>query len=122
MDRKNTESLRVKRTDTIEEAMDKNNKLIRKVKSLEKENKKLRTKNHTLNRAWDETESFLEDVTEGKSLKEIIENVNEGKLKRVRKECPKCGGRKVKKIQFSGFHVVVCEDCKYREKVNEKER
>lgn len=120
MGNKSLDDLRVRRTDTIEEAMDKNTKLMRMIKNLEKDNKQLRSKNHTLNSAWNQTECFLEDITEGRSLKEVINAANEGKLKKVRRECPRCLGKKLKKIQFNTFHVLVCEDCKYREKVDEK--
>jgi alanyl-tRNA synthetase len=112
--------LKVKKTDSPEEAKDKNTKLLRKIKSLERENKQLKSKNHTLNKAWDETETYLEDITEGRPLKEIVKDVSEGKLRKLRKECPSCSGKRVKKIQFSGFHVIVCEDCKYRKKIDEK--
>ena len=111
--------LKAKQHDTIEDIKTKNDKLINMVKKLEKKCQSLDTKNTTLQRAFNKTEVFLREVTDSVSLLEMLEHVKEGRpLRRLTKQCPVCSDKKLKKLQFKGFYVVLCSNCNYRKKID----
>jgi DNA-directed RNA polymerase subunit RPC12/RpoP len=114
-------NLKVKKMDTIEDATDKNDKLINMVKKLQKQVSELKTQNTTLQKVFNKTEIFLKEVTEGISLNEILQHVKDGSpLRKVSDLCPHCNSKTLKKMVFQGFHVILCNQCGYREKINEK--
>ena len=112
-------NLKINKHDTIEDAREKNEKLVNMVKKLERKVKTLDTKNITLQRAFDKTEVFLKEVTDSVSLMEILEHVKKDKpLGKMSIECPTCHGQKLKKLQFDKFYIMLCAHCNYRKKVD----
>ena len=116
-------NLRIKKHDTLEDARDKNDRLINMVKKLERKVRSLDTQATTLQKAFDKTEVFLREVTDSVSLLEILEHVRDGRpLRRLSRSCPECGDKRLKKLQFDGFYVVLCSSCDYRDKISTYER
>ena len=113
-------NLRIKKEDDIDDAKEKNEKLINMVKKLQKEVSELRTSNRTLQLTFDKTEVYLKEVTNDKSIEEIIKTVKMDKPLKKPEKCPACKSA-LDKLQGRGFHVVTCTKCEYRNRVNEKE-
>ena len=89
------------------------------------------------NRGWDDSETWgldttlafwivprlkrLKEVTNGKPLSEVIKTVEANRpLSPIDDACPQCGNHSMKKILFSGFHIISCE-CGYRNKIDEEQ-
>lgn len=116
---KDVYNLKIKKHDSIEDAKDKNDKLITIVNKLDKKVKELSSKNTQLQRVFNKTEVFLKEITDSVSLMEILEHVREGRpLRRLSRSCPDCGDDKLKKLNFNGFYIVLCSKCTYRERVD----
>lgn len=116
-------SYRVFKKDSIEEAIQKNDVLIKSFHKLEKEIKRLKSENGTLMDAWEITEEYLCAVSEGKTREEIFNEIaTKTNLNKIKKKCPapKCGENIMNKKQFDGFYIISCSRCGYRNKVNEK--
>lgn len=114
---------RVHKKDSIEDAIEKNEALIRRLDSLERENKKLKSQNKTLNNAWQKTEEYLVAISDKKDIDEIFEEIDtKTNLRKIRKKCPdsKCGGKTMNKRKYDGYYILSCTKCGYRNKVNEK--
>ena len=121
MARKRDELL-YRKVETLEEAFDYIEKLKSRIRKIESNLKKLKTDNKTLNKTWDKTEYYLDEITGGKPLSEILKTAEEnGKLSKESGSCPQCGRNTINKLIFSGFHIVVCNDevCSYRTRVDE---
>lgn len=113
---------RIHKKDSIEEAIDKNDALIRRLEKLEKENKKLKSYNRTLKDAWQKTEDYLVAISEDKDIDEIFEEIDsKTELRKMKKSCPnsKCRNRTLNKRKFDGYHIISCLKCGYRNRVNE---
>ena len=106
----NRDSLKVHSKDSNSIAMGKNKKLLEIIRKLEKENKRLKSQYKTMETAWGETEEKYKEA-----VMEIPMTSKDVKIK-----CNKCKSLKFKKIQFDGFHVVRCENCNYRNKIDDK--
>lgn len=116
---KKREALLHRKVTTLEEALDYIEKLKSRIRKNETTLKKLKSENKTLNKTWDKTENYLDDVTGDKPLGEVIKTVREnGKLKKENGPCPKCGRHTIDKLIFTSFHIVICETCDYRTRVN----
>lgn len=105
----------------VERVYEENRKLKAQVKNLQDENRKLKSKNRTLDRAWKKTESYLEVVTEGRSVLEIVKDVAAGKkLGKLESSCSKCKSTKVSILPYKNFRLVVCSErnCKFKEKID----
>lgn len=96
------------------------NKLKRRVKRLESENKRLKSELNAYDQAFKKTTKFLKDNTDEISLEELVKAAKENKsLKEITpdetKQCPKCGSD-IKKLQYPVGTVIVCENnnCDYR--------
>lgn len=97
--------------------------LVDKIKRLEKEIKKLRSHNRTLQDAWHKTEDYLIAVSENKSIKEIFDEIDtKTSLRKIKKKCPnsKCGNNTLNKRNYGEYHIISCSRCGYRNRVNEK--
>lgn len=99
---------KISKRDSIDDAIEKNDKLYRKVKRLERENKKLKSENKTLEEAWKKTEEYLIEITEGTTKA----------IKKVRKKCPNCSGRVMNTIKSKGIEIIMCGKCGYRNRLN----
>lgn len=120
MSRKKDDLLHKKDINTLEDALDYIEKLKSRILKVQKANKNLRSQNKTYRGAWNKTEDYLEEVTEGKPLSEILETArNNGKLKVGNGPCFACSRETVKKLVYSGFHINICESCGHRERVDE---
>ena len=76
----------------------------------------------TAESAWKKTEIYLQEVTNGKPLSEVLRTVEAGRpLSKIGDACPDCGLHDMKKILFTGFHIVTCH-CGYRNKVDEEQQ
>ena len=107
--------------DTIEEVIEKNEKLISMVTNLEKINNKLKSENRTLTNAWKKTEDKWHKEIKDVPLEAVFESIESGKpIKNLKRECKRCSSRKMKKIQFEGFHIIICSHCGYRNRIDEK--
>jgi len=119
--KKNLNSLRVNNKDSIEILIEKNEKLINMVKRLEKENKKLKSEYSTLHSAWDNTQEKYKEAIKDIPLQDIMDHLESNlSLIKMRKMCPDCKEKTLKKIGVGGFHIVVCGNCKYRDRINER--
>lgn len=118
MSRKRDELL-YRKVNTLEEALEYIEKLKSRIRKNEGKLKTLRTENKTLNQTWDKTEYFLDDLTNGKPLSDVIKAAQDGKFSKENGPCPKCGRHTINKLVFPGFHIVVCEMCPYRARVDE---
>ena len=107
--------IRISKDDTLDEAYEKNQKLVNQVRNLEKKINTLKSHNKTLTSAWYKTEDFLSEITGGKSLKEILLDIKDHK-KLTKIKCPSCGGSSVKRTTFSSFSLVICDNCDYRKR------
>jgi hypothetical protein len=111
---------RVSSKDSIEDAIDKNEKLIAKIGRLEREIKKLRSSNRTIKDIWTKTEEYLLAISEEKSLKEIFSEIDtKTSLRKVKKKCPSCSNKQMNKRHYDGYYVISC-DCGYRNRVDER--
>ena len=116
-------SYKVYKKDSIKEAIGKNDVLLKRLEKLERENKKLKSENKTLQDAWHKTEEYLVAISEGKTIGKIFEEIDtQTNLRKIKKSCPnsKCGGKTLNKRQYEGYHVLSCMRCGYRNRVNER--
>jgi len=111
---------KVSKKDSIEEAIDKNDALLRQLIKVGAEIKKLKSQNNTLKNAWKITEEYLINISKEKSLKDISEEIENARLIKIKKNCPNCKKKGMIKHQYDGFSTISCEKCNYRNKVNEK--
>ena len=96
-------SYRVDKEDTLPDAIYKNGLLIDRLKRLEREVKKMRSENRTLQDAWYRTEDYLVAISENKTIKEIFNEIDtKTNLRKVRKKCPNsdCGNNNLNKRMF----------------------
>lgn len=106
---------------SMERLAEENKKLRAQVNSYKKEIKKLRSELKTSAKAWDETEDFLKNVTEGRSLKEVIKDVNLGKgLRKLDNSCVKCKSSNISTMKYPSFRILVCADCEHKQKIEER--
>ena len=103
---KNINSLKAHEKDSMEDMVEKNEKLIKRVQNLEKENKRIKSENKTLEYAWIKTKEVILEIESGRPLT---------KLKR---KCSNCSSKSMNKIQYDGFCVVACGRCGYRNRIN----
>lgn len=97
-----------------------NRKLKEQLNHAKNENHKLKTENKTIHAAWRKTEEFLKNVTDGRSVEEIIKDVNGGKgLRKLETACSSCKSTNISISKFSNFRIIVCADCAHKEKVDE---
>lgn len=83
--------------------------------------KQLKSQVQTVELAWKKTEMYLNEVTNGKPLSEVLKAVEAGRpLSKIGKACPNCGTHNMNKILFIGFYIITC-DCGYRNKVDEEQ-
>lgn len=107
------------RVEALEEEIQSLKKIIR---NRDKTIRQLKSEIDTTHSAWSKTEFFLKEVTSGKPLSEVLENVESGRpLSLEQDSCPKCNLKFLKKMLYTGFHIVACS-CGYRAKVNEEQQ
>jgi predicted RNase H-like nuclease (RuvC/YqgF family) len=105
----------------IEVLEDENLKLKKAIRSKDKTIRQLKSEVETAKEAFRQTETYLKEITNDRPLSEIIKTVVEGKpLKKIKNTCPKCGSEEMKKIIYTGFHVISCK-CGYRNRVDEEQ-
>ena len=76
----------------------------------------------TAETAFKQTEMYLQEVTNGKPLSEVLKMAESGRFtSTIGEPCPKCGSHDMKKILFTGFYIITCE-CGYRNKVDEEQK
>jgi len=120
MSRKKDDLLHKKDINTLDDALDYIEKLKSRIMKIEKSNKNLRSSNKVLKKDWSKTEIYLEDITGKKPLQEVIRAVQvDGKLQEDNYSCEKCNSKKIKKLLYSKFYILVCESCNHRDKVDE---
>jgi len=107
------------RVEILEEQVKKLRKVIREK---DKTIRQLKSNSTTFEAAWRKTEIYLKEITNGKPLSEVLRTVEAGKpLTNITDPCPDCGQHDMKKILFTGFHIITCE-CGYRKKVDEEQQ
>ncbi len=113
---------RIHKKDSIEDAIDKNESLIRRLVRLEKELKKIKSQNRTLKDAWQKTEDYLVAISEDKKIEVIFEEIDtKTSLRKVKQECPnsECNSKMMNKRKYDGYDILSCLKCGYRNRVNE---
>lgn len=108
--------------DDLEKALDYIDKLKRRINKDRRKIRELTKEKNTLQRAWNGAEDYLEDVTDSKPLSELIETSKDSsRLRKTDKTCPRCEEETIKKLLFTTFHIILCENnkCEYRERKNE---
>ena len=110
-------NLRVKKEDDLDDAKEKNDKLINMVRKLQKEVRTLQTSNLTLQQAFDKSELFLKDITGDRPLEELLKTVQKGESLKKASKCPECKAA-LKTIQYGNFHIVSCPGCSYLKKID----
>jgi len=84
---------------------------------------KLKGEISTLQSVWNDTGSYLKDITGDKPLSKIIDLVNKGKrLPKDKEKCPKCDGENLDTMVYPKFHILSCSDCRYRKRFDEEEQ
>ena len=106
------------RVELLEEQVKKLNATVR---TKDKAIRQLKSQVKTAESAWRKTEIYLNEVTDGKPLSEVLKTVEAGRpLSKIGEACPNCGAHDMNKILFTGFHIITC-DCGYRNKVDEEQ-
>ena len=119
---RNRNSLKAHKKDSLEDLVEKNEKLQNTIKRLEKEVRKLRSENKTLSVAWGKTEKKYKQAVKDIPLQEIFEHLeSDVPTRKLRRSCPSCGEKTMKKISFEHFHILICGNCDHRAKVDEKD-
>lgn len=106
--------------DILKEAKDGNEqKLKKRIKKLEKENKGLKSELNAYEQAFKKTTKFLRDNTDDISVEDLIQAAKSDtslkKTKENKKECPKCFSKNVAIIESLAGTVISCPDCEHRE-------
>ena len=92
------------------------------IRNRDKSIRQLKSQIKTTEAAWKKTEIYLQEVTNGKPISEVLRTVEADKpLSKVGEACPSCGANNMNKLLFTGFHIIVCE-CGYRNKVDEEQK
>ena len=114
------DDLLYRKVETLEEALEYIEKLKNRIKKDKESKGKLKSANKSLAKAWTKTEYYLDEVTGSKSLSEVIATAkDDGKLSTENDECPKCHKHTIERMVFSGFNIVLCEECDYRAREDE---
>jgi len=109
-----------KQKDKLEVLEDENSRLKKAIRRKDRTIKQLKSEVSTAQEAFRQTETYLKEITNDRPLSEILKNVESGKpLSKISDPCPKCGSANMKKIIFTGFHVISCK-CGYRNRVDEE--
>lgn len=104
------------RTELLEERV---KDLKRILRSKDRTIRQLKSEVKTAEDAFNVTEVFLKEVTDDRPMSEILRTVESNQpLSKLGDACPNCNQRSMKKILFTGFHIVSCE-CGYRTRVDE---
>jgi len=105
------------------EILEKENAKLKKVlRGKERTIRQLKSEARTAEEAFRVTETYLKEITDDRPLSEILRTVEAGKpLSKVSDPCPKCNSINMKKIIFTGFHIISCH-CGYRNRVDEERK
>jgi len=111
----------MKKKDSEVEKLEAENKRLRtQVNSYKKEVKKLRSEIKTTEKAWNETEDFLKNITAGRSLKEVIKDAGSGSgLRKLENGCKNCQSSDITILKYPSFRIVVCSTCGFKHKIEE---
>lgn len=110
--------------DELPEKVERLHEIIRKykvqVENLKTQNRKLKSQLKTAETAWTRTEKFLENVSEGRSLEEMIKDANSvNGFSKESDSCRKCKKSDICILKYQNFRVIVCAGCGFKEKINE---
>ena len=89
------------------------------IRKLERENKRLKAENKTLNDAIRSTDDYLVDMLKDRSVEEIVQSVKDRADTVVQAKCPNCGKNEMKHINLGIIKIVACTGCPYRNRLNE---
>jgi recombination DNA repair RAD52 pathway protein len=88
------------------------------IENLKNENRKLKSQIKTLNGAWDKTEKFLENISEGKSLEQMIADADSSDgFKKKESNCRQCKSKDVGTLDYANFRIIVCNKCGHKAKI-----
>lgn len=95
-------------------------KLRSQVENLTLENKKLKSENKTYKKAWRSTECFLQDISDGRSVEEMISAATKGKMFKESLGCSKCSASTTT-LKLGHVTILNCsnKNCNHKECVNE---
>ncbi len=91
----------------------------KQIRKLERENRRLKSDNRSLQEALSITDDYLISITKDKTLEEVMKDVNENKDVTIQEKCPNCGTSEMKKINLGTTKIVACTSCPYRNRLNE---
>lgn len=98
-------------------------KLKRVLREKDRTIKQLKSEISTLELAWQETTKYLQEATGDKPLSKIMSIIDKGaKLPKNNDPCPKCNSKDLKVIIFPKFHIISCEACGYRDRIDEEKQ
>lgn len=87
------------------------------IENLKNENRKLKSQIKTLNSAWSKTEVFLENISDGRSLENMLKDAEAGMLSKHEASCRQCKGKDVGMLDYANFRIVVCNKCGFKAKI-----
>ena len=109
------------RKSTIEDLIDLNDNLLKKIAKLEKKIKKLKSENNTLLDAWKKTEEYLTIISKDKGIREIFDEIEKKtKTKMAGEVCPNCMSINTGKEEENGYQILFCTKCDYRNRIDDK--
>lgn len=94
-------------------------KLKRRIKKLESENRRLKSELNSLEQAFKNTGEYIKGNVDGISVEKMIDAAKKGqKMKDTVGDevCPECSSGLLKKIPSPAGTVTICGNCKYRGK------
>ena len=95
--------------------------LLSTIRKLEKESQKLKKENQMLREAWTRTEEYLAAISEDKTIDEIFNEIDtKTTLRKVKKKCPNCSSSHMHQRQYTGFKIISCSRCEYRNRMNDE--
>lgn len=107
-----------KKTETIKKTKKDGSDYDKIIRRLERENKRLKSENKTLQDALNASEEYLIAISSEKTLQYIFEEIDKKTEVKTKQQCPKCNSEHMKRINLGNIQIVSCS-CGYRNRTNE---
>lgn len=93
-------------------------KMIRK---LEKEIKRLRSENSSLQDALRTTDEYLMAISQDKTIENVFQEIQEKTNVKAKESCPNCKSSNMRKISLGVVRIIACSNCSYRNRINDSQ-
>jgi hypothetical protein len=90
----------------------------RQIRTLEKENRRLKSENKTLQDLLNKNDSYMYEMVKDQPVEELMIRVRENAPEAVKDKCPNCNCDEMKKINLGTIQIIVCTRCPYRNRLN----